>query len=109
MSERYRVRYTQLAKDDLKNIYRYIANQLKEPQVAAKLTKRIKNSIKKLDFSPERFVRVDFEPWNSMNMRHFPVGNYEIYYIVDNEKKSVTIIRIFYGGRDIETLLNDID
>lgn len=109
MSERYRVGYTQLAKDDLKNIYRYITNQLKEPQVAAKLTKRIKNEIKELDFSPERFIRVDFEPWNSMNMRHFPVGNYEVYYIVNNEKKSVTIIRIFYGGRDIETLLNDID
>jgi len=109
MSERYRVGYTQLAKDDLKNIYRYITNQLKEPQVAEKLTKRIKNEIKELDFSPERFIRVDFEPWNSMNMRHFPVGNYEVYYIVNNEKKSVTIIRIFYGGRDIETLLNDID
>ena len=76
MSERYRVGYTQLAKDDLKNIYRYITNQLKEPQVAEKLTKRIKNEIKELDFSPERFIRVDFEPWNSMNIRHFTVGNY---------------------------------
>lgn len=109
MSERYCIRYTQIAKDDLKNIYRYIAKSLKEPQIAANLTKRIRDNIKELDFSPERFIRVDFEPWNSMNMRHFPVGNYEIYYIVDNEEKSVTVIRIFYGGRDIETMLNEID
>lgn len=109
MSERYCIRYTQIAKDDLKNIYRYIAKSLKEPQIAANLTKRIRDNIKELDFSPERFIRVDFEPWNSMNMRHFLVGNYEIYYIVDNEKKSVTVIRIFYGGRDIETMLSEID
>ncbi len=109
MSERYRVGYTPLAKDDLKDIYQYIAKQLKEPQIAANLTKRIRDSIKELDFSPERFVRVDFEPWGSMNMRHFPVGNYEIYYLVDNETKTVTVVRIFYGGRNVETMLNDID
>ncbi|MCD7958015.1 MAG: type II toxin-antitoxin system RelE/ParE family toxin [Ruminococcus sp.] len=86
-----------------------MAKQLKEPQTAAKLIKRIRESIKELKFSLERFIRLDFEPWYSMNMRHFPVGNYEVYYIVDKDTETVTIVRIFYGGRDVETMLNDIN
>lgn len=45
-----------------------------------------------------------------MNMRHYPVGNYEIFYVVDNENAVVTIARIFYGSRDIENIIvNETD
>lgn len=104
MSERYRVEYSMLARDDLKAIHRYIAYSLKEPQIASGITKRIRASIRSLDYMSERYVRVDWEPWHSMNVRHYSVGNYEIYYSVDNQNLLVTIIRIFYGGRDIKNI-----
>ena len=34
-----------------------------------------------------------------------PVDNYCVLYIPNNEKAVVTIIRVMYGGRDIETHL----
>ena len=110
MINKYSVVYSPAARDDLFAIRRYIAEKLKAPTTAAKLAKRIRESIKELDTSPERYVRVDWEPWHSMNMRHYPVGNYEIFYVVDNENAVVTIARIFYGGRDIENIIvNETD
>ena len=110
MINKYSVVYSPAARDDLFAIRRYIADKLKAPSTATKLAKRIRDSIKELDASPERYVRVDWEPWHSMNMRHFPVGNYEIFYVVDNENAIVTIVRIFYGGRDIENIIaNEAD
>lgn len=110
MTDKYSVVYSPAARNDLFAIRRYIADKLKAPSTATKLAKRIRDSIKELDTSPERYVRVDWEPWHSMNMRHFPVGSYEIFYVVDNENAIVTIVRIFYGGRDIENIIaNETD
>ena len=110
MTDQFKVVYSPAARDDLFTIRRYIAEKLNVPTTAAKLTKRIRDSIKKLDTSPERYVRVDWEPWHSMNMRHYPIGNYEVFYVVDNESAVVTIVRIFYGKRDIENIIaNETD
>ena len=35
-----------------------------------------------------------------------PVENYIVLYIVDDESSVVNIVRIMYGGREIETQLN---
>ena len=41
-----------------------------------------------------------------MKMHQFPVDNFIVYYLVDDEKRAVTVVRIFYGGRDIEEIIN---
>ena len=56
---------------------------------------------------PSRHTLVDWEPWASMRIHKVPVGNYIIFYLVDEDKKSVTIVRIFYSGRDIEHIIKD--
>lgn len=35
-----------------------------------------------------------------------PVDNFIVYYLVDYEKRIVTVVRIFYGGCDIESIIN---
>ena len=97
---KYRVMYTPLAKEDLKAIYRYLARNRKEPQIAVKLVNRIRESIRSLDEMPERYVRVEWEPWKSRNVRH-----YEIFYEVNSQDAIVLIYRIFYGGRNIEAIV----
>lgn len=101
----YKVIYTPKAKEDLKAIYSYIAFTLKEREIAKKQVNRIRTSIRDLDTSPERYTAVDWEPWSSMGMRKFPVNNYVVYYNVNHDGHIVTIIRIFYGGRDIEGII----
>lgn len=41
-----------------------------------------------------------------MKMYQLPVDNFIVYYLVDNGKRAVTVARIFYGGRDIEGIIN---
>ena len=70
---KYRVMYTPLAKEDLKAIYRYLARNRKEPQIAAKLVNRIRESIRSLNEMPERYVRVEWEPWNQFIVKLFGI------------------------------------
>lgn len=41
-----------------------------------------------------------------MKMHQLPVDNFIVYYLVDDEKMTVTVVRVFYGGRDIEGIIN---
>lgn len=38
-------------------------------------------------------------------MHKVPVDNFVIYYTVSNESLTVTVIRIFYGGQDAESIV----
>lgn len=92
--------------DDLINIYSYISSVLYEPEIAKNQVNRIREAIRNLDLLPMRHRIVDWEPWRSMEMRVFPVNNYEIYYLVDQNRSVVQIVRIFYSGRDVENIIN---
>ena len=105
MTEAYRVRYSPAAREDLKGIYSYIADSLKESGTAARQTDRIRKAIRSLDTMPERHRVVEWEPWASLGMRRIPADKYVIYYLVDKKGHTVTVVRIFYGGRNVEEII----
>ena len=41
-----------------------------------------------------------------MGMYKVPVDNFVIYYTVHDDSRTVTVIRIFYGGRDVANIVN---
>ena len=100
------VSYSGEALDDLRDIYTYIANELLVPETAAAQVGRIRKKIRSLDFMPARYALVEWEPWHSMGMHQLPVDNYIVYYLVDDEAGIVTVVRVFYGGCDIEGIIN---
>ncbi|MBO4650408.1 MAG: type II toxin-antitoxin system RelE/ParE family toxin [Clostridiales bacterium] len=108
MKEEYKVLYSPAAKDDLRGIYRYIAVDLVEPGFARKQIDRIREKIRNLGAFPKKHQAVDWEPWASMGMRRIPVDNYVVFYLVNDSHNQVMIVRIFYGGRDIENIISDI-
>jgi toxin ParE1/3/4 len=103
----YKVIYSPVALDDLRNIYSYIAFILLVPDTAKKQVNRIRKEIRSLDLCPERNSVVEWEPWKSMGMRMVPVDNYCVYYLVDKEKMIVLVDRVFYGGRDVEHIIQE--
>lgn len=107
MSESYSVIYSQQAKDDLIEIYTYIAFDLQVPDIAEGQVNRIRKAIRLLNFMPSRHVNVEWEPWKSMGMHQVPVDNYVVYYLVNDGEHIVSIIRIFYRGRDVEGIISD--
>lgn len=106
MTENYTVSYSEDALNDLREIYTYIANELLVPETATAQVGRIRKEIRSLDSMPARYALVEWEPWHSMGMHQFPVNNFIVYYLVDDETGTVTVVRIFYGGRDIEGIVN---
>ena len=100
------VQISEQADADLRGIYEYIAFELLSPQNAAGQLDRLEVAISNLSNMPEKFRRYEREPWHSRNLRMFPVDNYLVFYIPDKDTKIVTVIRVMYGGRDIETEMN---
>ena len=103
---RYRVQYSPAAYDDLRAIYRYIAFELMVEETARAQTERIRYAIRALDTFPQRYRAVAWEPWASRGIRQMPVDHYCIFYRIDETGGIVTIIRIFYAGRDIKNIMS---
>ncbi len=104
----YEIRMTPQAQNDLRGIFEYIALTLQSPMNAASQLDRLEESIDSLEQMPERFRVYDKEPWRSRNLRIMPVDHYLVFYIPNREEETVTIIRVIYGGRDIDRQLESM-
>ncbi len=56
---------------------------------------------------PERYRLFEKEPWHSRGLRQMPVDNFIVFYIPKTEDKIVNVIRVIYGGRNIDEQIND--
>lgn len=101
----YEINITEQADTDLRGIYEYIAFELLSPQNAAGQLERLEKSIINLEKFSRKFRHYDKEPWHSRGLRVMPVDNYAVLYTSDDDTKTVTIIRVMYDGRDIDTEL----
>ncbi|QRG86121.1 type II toxin-antitoxin system RelE/ParE family toxin [Bulleidia sp. zg-1006] len=105
MSKTYKVIYSPQALQDLTEIYEYIRFTLQARIAADNQSSRIRKMIRSLDTLPARHSLVEWEPWTSMKIYKVPVDNYMIFYRVDDELTTVSIVRIFYSGRNIEDII----
>ncbi len=102
---KYEVVTTAQAVADLRAIFEYIAYKLLAGENAIKQLDRLEEAILSLDEMPERYQLYDKEPWRERNLRIMPVDNYLVFYIPQEEDKTVTVIRVMYGRRDIDAQL----
>lgn len=107
MSTTYNIIYSPQAFLDLAELYEYIRFTLQVPKTAGKQVNRIKYAIRSLETMPMRYHPVAWEPWHSVGIRRVSVDNYTVFYQVDENQMTVTVIRIFYSGRNIENIVND--
>ena len=103
----YQIELTNQAKNDLDEIYSYIAFTLLSPDVAANMYHSIIDCIRSLDSMPLRNALMDDEPWKFRGLRRYFVKNYTIFYQVAETDPIVRIIRIMYSGRNIQNLLSE--
>ena len=101
----YSLEITESAKNDLKEIYNYIANSLMEPTTAEKQLERIEEGILSLKHMPLRIAMEHNESLKQRNLRKLIVDNYLIFFLVNEETYSVIIVRVIYGRRDWVALL----
>lgn len=105
---KFKVKYSSRAISDLDNIYEYISKDLAEPEIAASIVNQIRSEIRRLDEMPMRFKLYDNEPWRSQGLRCFNVKRYMVFYLPDESDRTVSIVSVMYGGRDIGEQLKGI-
>ena len=102
----YDIEISDQAEIDLRGIFEYIAFELQVPENASGQLDRLEACIMDLDHMPKRYRQYELEPWKSRGLHVVPVDNYLVLYIPDDDTQVVTIIRVMYGGRDVDTQLN---
>ena len=108
MSE-WTVVYTEQAESDLRSIFEYIAFSLLEQEIAKNQVRRIIDAVAKLNEMPLRYHLYEKEQWHSKGLRVLPIDNYLAFYLPVEAKMTVAVIRIMYGGRDIEEQLRQTE
>ncbi len=103
----YTVNITDAAENDLRAIFSYIAFELKSKINAVGQLGRLESEIQSLSEMPDRYRRYEAEPWRSRGLRCMTVDNYCVFYIPYHDRQTVEVIRVMYGGRDIERILAD--
>lgn len=98
MDEKYEIKLSIKAKDDLKSIVLYIKNNLNEPAIANKYAKIIREEIQTLGYYPQKFAVIDDSSVKDLNFRKLIIKNYIAFYRVKEENKIVNVERILYGA-----------
>ena len=109
MPEKYMVKITTQAQEQLKEIIHYINYSLQAPGTAMKMLDTLEKEIASLDQFPNRVPLTEEEPWHSQGIHKLPVKNYLVYFWVDEEAKKVQVIGIIYGRRDQRHQLSNLD
>lgn len=93
------------AQRDLQGLLRYIMDTLKEPVIARRIYTSIKEQILTLSQIPLRHNVVQEQPYAVMGVRKLLVENYFTFYIIDEEKCEVHVLRILYNRREWQNIL----
>jgi len=102
----YEVILTDVALDELDEIYEYIHKNLDNKSAANRLMEKIENGFLELEHNPYMCVEVNIRK-NDEIYRKLVVDNYVALYDVDEEYKQVVIYRVLYSGRNYLKLLED--
>ena len=95
---------TRKFENDLDSVISYISIKLSNPVAAKNLLNKTEEAIKILSDSP-----LVFPIYNSLikekEYRFLTVGNYIIFYRIDEAAKTVYVARFLYSGQNIEKIL----
>jgi addiction module RelE/StbE family toxin len=102
---KYNVVITDPAEKDLLQIAHYISKELKEPGIAQQLITKIAEAVYELEDFPLRYPLVSDEGIALRGVRKMVVDNYIVFYVVSEQRKVVTVIRILFVKRNWKHIL----
>lgn len=105
MNNCYKIEFSKNAQNDLKDIIHYIKYKLQEPNIAKKISLKIKEKIMTLSHSPYLYAIVHDNHLEKLELRKLIVDNYIIFYRIKENDNLVQIVRIMYGRRNWIELL----
>lgn len=103
-----RVRYRQIADDDVARQYRHYVFTANVPEVAIRFRHAVSRTVQSLSHHPLIGLRAPSGISGYQNLRSWPVSGFEfirIYYLVDGD--TLRIIRVLHGMRNVRRILEN--
>lgn len=97
--KKYTITITDIATNELEEIFNYISKNLKNEVATEKLKIKIERLFSWLEQNPYLATKVHIKPQNEV-YRRLVINNYIILYQVKEMEKHVIIHRVLYGRRD---------
>ena len=98
----YKINYYESADNDINSILTYISHNLKNPSAAINLKNKIIKSEKILSLFPHTNKCYENKEYKYFK---YKVKNYLLFYTIDEENKTVNIVRVLYRKRNFEIIL----
>lgn len=102
----YEVIVTDIAREELEEIYDYIFNNLCNRIAAINLMNKIEQKIFSLEKNPYKCVEVHIKQNNEF-YRKMIVDNYVVLYDIDEEYKQVIVYRTIYGKKNYLKIIEE--
>ena len=105
---KYKVHITRKAEADIDDVLTYIESELLNPQASGHLLKKIDKDLSSLNYMPEKH-QISTDPvLKAHEIRYIVIDSFLAFFIIEQEKKTVHIIRFIYGKRNwVHILRND--
>ena len=98
----YKLEFLPIAKNDMIEIVGYIGGELQNPVAAGRVAEESIAAAEELcRFPYAHQVYIPIKPLEYEHRRVL-VGNYFLFYTVDENKKTVTVMRVIYAQRALE-------
>lgn len=98
--QKYQIRLSNRFVQHEEYIYDYIFNFLENPHAAEKFSDKVTETIKSLQFFPEKFMIIENKYFPNDSLHRLPILRYSIFYKIDQNKKIVFITDIMFNGCD---------
>lgn len=102
-------RLTQKADADLDSIVGYIAVELSNPKAASDFVEELQAAIEETRLFPESGFPVMNEFVQNTEVRKKQIDNYVMYYLPDLTEKTIVVLRIVYGRRNMDEILRKLN
>jgi plasmid stabilization system protein ParE len=103
----YSVHITDIAEEEILIAVKYISDVLKAPVAANNLLDEIEKYENMLETTPNIFSFVPDEYLRAKGTKYVMVKNYMMFYIINEDEKTVDVIRFLHGRRDWKRILGN--
>ena len=104
-SERYNYVLTESAEADVDEAFDYIANELVNPDAASAFADELEEKLEEICKTPKAGRPVHNPYLKRDDVRRVLVKNYIAYYLIDEEKENIVVLRVIYNRRDPDKVL----
>ena len=88
------------AKKDLKNLFRYISEELYNTESALFMINKFETKFNDICLFPKAHPIITLKRLNQNDLRKAIVDNFIVVYLYDERKELINIVRVIYSKRD---------